>query len=130
MTSPQKRPFSHLPPSLVTIKTMEFAILNNRSHRFLEVLLTSLPPSTGDVIFERPLRCFHIHAHTRLFIKSLSHSLFHLHIHSFTLLFFHLLTRPFTCSLTHSLVLLLIHSFKCGGSTHVSLLYSFFQFDA
>ena len=55
MTLPQKRPFSHLPPSLVTMKTIEFAILNNRSHRFLGILLTSLPPSLGDVIFGRHL---------------------------------------------------------------------------
>ena len=60
MTSPQKRPFSHLPPSLVTVKTIEFAILNNRSHRFLEILLTSLPPSPGDVITEWPLSDFQV----------------------------------------------------------------------
>ena len=34
MTSPKKWPFPHLPPSPVTVKTIEFAIWNNGSHRF------------------------------------------------------------------------------------------------
>ena len=50
-----KTTFSYLPPSHVAVKTIEFAILNNRCHCFLGILLTSLPPSPGDVIFGRPL---------------------------------------------------------------------------
>ena len=38
--------FAYLPPSLVTL-----------CHQNLQILATSLPPLSGDVIFEQPLKC-------------------------------------------------------------------------